>query len=164
MVSPSLHYAHQGNIYATSHSRNVHRANYLILEDLIQSIQHQPAKQQEHFQEYKEKQIHVIQAYSWKSDHFIITVCIREESRGGPMSLRWKCVLQKKRNSRKINLTIDAAASLLPPYSRPANTPTTVAVPQPTVPGILGLPWINTTCDQKSFKHYQVWAGHRYKC
>lgn len=37
----------------------------------------------------------------------------------------------------KCILTTDAAASLLPPYSKPANTPTTVAVPQFTVPASL---------------------------
>lgn len=36
-------------------------------------------------------------------------------------------------------LTTDAAASLLPPYSIPANTPITVAVPQLTVPANFGL-------------------------
>jgi len=35
-------------------------------------------------------------------------------------------------------LTTEAAASLLPPYNMPANTPITVAVPQLTVPASLG--------------------------
>lgn len=35
-------------------------------------------------------------------------------------------------------LTTEAAASLLPPYNMPANTATTVAVPQLTVPASLG--------------------------
>lgn len=37
-------------------------------------------------------------------------------------------------------LTTEAAASLLPPYNMPANTPITVAVPQLTIPGSLGEP------------------------
>lgn len=35
-----------------------------------------------------------------------------------------------KKGIKKKKLTAEAAASLLPPYSMPANTPTTVAVPQ----------------------------------
>lgn len=51
----------------------------------------------------------------------------------------------KQRVSKHIfshKLTTEAAASLLPPYNIPANTPMTVAVPQLTVPGSLGEPWL----------------------
>lgn len=37
-------------------------------------------------------------------------------------------------------LTIEADASLLPPYNMPANNAMTVAVPQLTVPAILEVP------------------------
>ena len=37
-------------------------------------------------------------------------------------------------------LTTEADASLLPPYNMPASTPSTVAVPQLTVPGIFEVP------------------------
>lgn len=38
-------------------------------------------------------------------------------------------------------LTTEADASLLPPYSMPANIPITVAVPQLTVPASFAAPW-----------------------
>lgn len=39
----------------------------------------------------------------------------------------------------RYTLTTEADASLLPPYSMPANIPTTVAVPQLGIPAILGI-------------------------